>query len=131
MRSVKYIKGMLMPNDPSIVTEATYQNIRRAVDKVGFFEARRAMQKWKQGIITLNFVNIVCGGEESVMDFIGMMDRFVTLRGVEELGLEGTINLLMDGETDPVMFRVHVREGAVTYQQAINTIWTNETLILH
>lgn len=130
MRNVKYIKGTLTPYDPSVTTAATHGNIRRAVEKVGLFEARRAEKKWKEGIITLNCVSKVCGGIESVMDFIHTLDFFLTLRGVEELSLEGTITLIMDGETAPVMFRVNVRGGAVTYQQA-DYIWTSETLIHH
>lgn len=128
MRNVKYIKGTLTPYNPSAITRETAGNIRRAVDKAGFFEAIRATAKWGKGIITLNFVNKVCGGEESIMDFIETLNRFITLRGVEELCLEGTITLIMDGEPFPVMVRVNVKEGMVTYQHT-GYVWTDEIIV--
>jgi hypothetical protein len=129
MRNVKYIKGTLVPYNPSAITEETALNIRRAIDNVELYEARRAIQKWEKGIITLNVVNKGCGGTQAISDFIRTLDRFTKLEGVAELRLEGTITLIMDGETDPTMFRVTVREGTVTYQQA-GYVWTDEMIVL-
>lgn len=128
MRNIKYIKGTLAPSTPISITSQTSGNIRRAVDKTGFFETRRAMQKWNQGIITFNSVSKVCGGIDSIMDFIQTLNFFITLRGVEELYLEGTIDLVMDGEDAPGMFKVTVQDGRVFYQHAAN-ILSKEILI--
>jgi uncharacterized protein with von Willebrand factor type A (vWA) domain len=128
MRNIKYLKGLLVPYNPAATTETTAQNIKRAVDNVELFEARRAFKKWEKGIITLNFVSKVCGGTQDISNFIRTLDRFTKLEGVAELRLEGTITLIMDGEPDPMMFRVNVREGTVTYQQA-SYGWADEMVI--
>lgn len=116
------IKGTLVPSNPEAVTEKTRRNLLVAVRDQGISGFVQS-GAFNQGSIEINSCTVTAGGHYAVFNFIGDLDKVILTEGVAELGLEGTLMLSVDTDADPIVFRLTVRDGEISYQQA-NYVWS-------
>lgn len=118
---MKHIKGTLVPTNPEAVTEKTRRNLLIAVRDHGLSGFVQS-EAFNQGSIDIYSSTVTAGGHYTVFNFIGALDKVILTEGVAELGLEGTLMLSVDTDADPILFRITVRDGEISYQQA-SFVW--------
>lgn len=119
--NMKRIKGILVPSNPEAVTEKTRRNLLVAVREGGLSGLVQS-GAFNQGSLEINSCTVTAGGHYAVFNFIGDLDKVILTEGVAELGLEGTFMLSVDTNADPILFRITVRNGEISYQQA-DFVW--------
>ena len=123
---MKHIEGSLIPTNSEAVTEKTRRKLLMAVREQGLSGLVQS-GGFAQGAIEINSCTVASGGLNVVFGFIGALDRVILTEGVAELGLEGSIMLSVDkADAGPIMFRVTVRDGEISYQQA-SYVWAENT----
>jgi hypothetical protein len=120
----KHIKGALVPSNA--VTEDTRRCIYHAVTRNSLGGLLKG-SKWGRGIIDIHSSTLTPTGScADALAFISALHNVITADGVAELGLKGMLTIIVETDTEPIMFRAAVKDHKISYQQA-NLVWGTET----
>lgn len=61
---------------------------------------------------------------QDFIDFINALKELMETEEAVVLGVEGSFEIVMDTERFPLVIRVEIREGKVSYQEAESVIWS-------
>ena len=115
----QHVRGTLVPTNPDVVTAATPLAIYNAIRDNGLIISIDTTEtRWGRGIIDINSNTRAFGGHHVALLFISMLNKFLQVKEVSELGLKGNLMIVTDTSTIPSIFQVRVENGTVTYQQA-------------
>lgn len=126
-----HVKGTIVASNPEHVNEYTGHRImtemirNRLVDTLS--DPQLGSLDWQKGTITPDTHNETLGGRPAAMDFITRLHMLVTAPGIAALGMQGELMVTVEGEKEPVIFRVTVENGEVRHQQA-RLAWDDEPI---
>lgn len=125
----KVIQGTLIPSNTEA---ATSHLVRNALYRVMRQHQLRQIvlwdSKWDEKGIQFKRSSPVHRGRDDAMEFITALDKVMQTEPAIELCLSGEISLVLQTKEAPIVFRVIVRKGKVSYQEA-KYDWSKETTI--
>lgn len=122
----KRIVGNLHPTNEGSVNTQTPYNIYDAIEENSLGRIIYLAEGWSEGVVTIDTTYHVpsdavidVAKQDERLAFLGSVAKFIRAEGVNELGLEGTIEFSLkdtDGSVDAVTLFVH--RGTVEYRKA-------------
>ena len=73
---------------------------------------------WSGNHITFETSSPTSGTREEALEFIENLNTVINSDGAKELELHGRFSLVLEAREEPLVFRVEVKNGKVSYQQA-------------
>lgn len=66
------------------------------------------------------------GDRQEFIDFINALKEFMETEEAVKLGLEGSLQITMETARLPIVVRVKIKDGKVSYQEATELVWGEE-----
>lgn len=127
-----HVQGALVPSRQENITSSTAHRmmtelIRNRLAST-LLNPNESMAKWDKGTIECDTrTETNGGGRPVVMDFITRLHNVVTTAGIKELALNGQFMVTSEGVAQPVVIRVIVENGTVSYKEA-KLVWEDEAI---
>ena len=123
----KLIQGTLIPsNREAAVSTAIRNKLYRVLRENELRQIVRWDTKWEENGIEFKRSSPVHTGRKDAIKFINALDNVMKSDPAIALNLSGRITVVLETGEEPIVIRVTVKEGSVSYQEA-EYIWPEKT----
>lgn len=125
--AVKIITGKLTPShiDPVTLRQQLRKFEHEFENESPLWELTAQKSEWRENHLSYHYSSIADHPDSIVSKFVTALTRVMQTEAATKLGLSGYFTLFIGTNAEPVIVRVVVEEGAVSYEQA-DLVWPSE-----
>jgi hypothetical protein len=123
---VKIINGKLIPSKIDPATLSTkLRKFEYELEESSLWELTAWSCEWRVNHLSYHVVSTAYEPENIVSKFVKVLNRVMQTEAAIELGLSGYFTLTIETDEEPLVTRILVKEGVVSYEQA-EYVWPSE-----